>query len=261
MKPDTKVRRTRTGFEIGGVSQKPRRRPPRPLPRGGLADPIGRILASAASAEGLYKKLSGNGALAGRQPLITAGGQVTRLQAGPFESRAAAASACAKLAPQPCFAVEAALAGTHSLRGSPAPKAARRGLMIEPRVGDGGQRRLGAIGNAQPRRLDHRDVVSAVPDRQSSRLQSGLVPCLDQRLTLDLESTIRPSTLPVSFPSPDAQLVGLEPLETHCFGDRLHEGREPAGNQDRLRALPPHRPDQRAGSRDWAGSVRQGRSG
>jgi cell division septation protein DedD len=59
------------------------------------------------SAEGLYKKLSGNGALAGRQPYYVPVGKMTRLQAGPFEGRAAAASACAKLAPQPCFAVEA----------------------------------------------------------------------------------------------------------------------------------------------------------
>jgi len=59
------------------------------------------------AAEGLYRKLAGNSALAGRQPFYVAAGKVTRLQAGPFESRAAAASACARLAPQPCFAVEA----------------------------------------------------------------------------------------------------------------------------------------------------------
>ena len=59
------------------------------------------------AAEGLYKKLSGKAALAGRQPYYVAAGKFTRLQAGPFESRSAAASACASLAPQPCFAVEA----------------------------------------------------------------------------------------------------------------------------------------------------------
>jgi TPR repeat protein len=59
------------------------------------------------SAEGLFRKLSGNDALAGRQPYYIPVGKITRLQAGPFESRAAAASACARLAPQPCFAVEA----------------------------------------------------------------------------------------------------------------------------------------------------------
>lgn len=56
------------------------------------------------SAESLYAKLSGK--LGGRQPYYVPAGAVVRLQAGPFESRAAASSACAKLAPQPCFPVE-----------------------------------------------------------------------------------------------------------------------------------------------------------
>ena len=59
------------------------------------------------AAEGLFKKLSTSAALAGRQPFYVPVGKMTRLQAGPFESRASAAAACVKLAPQPCFAVEA----------------------------------------------------------------------------------------------------------------------------------------------------------
>ena len=59
------------------------------------------------AAEGLFRKLSGSAALSGREPYYVAAGKITRLQAGPFESRASASSACAKLAPQPCFAVEA----------------------------------------------------------------------------------------------------------------------------------------------------------
>lgn len=58
------------------------------------------------SAEGLFRKLSGNAALAGRQAYYIPVGKITRLQAGPFESRVAASSACARLAPQPCFPVE-----------------------------------------------------------------------------------------------------------------------------------------------------------
>jgi TPR repeat protein len=57
------------------------------------------------SAETLYAKLSGK--LAGRQAYYVPAGAVMRLQAGPFESRAAASAACARLAPQPCFPVEA----------------------------------------------------------------------------------------------------------------------------------------------------------
>ena len=59
------------------------------------------------AAEGLFRKLSGTAALAGRQPHYVPVGKVTRLQAEPFESRASAAAACARLAPQPCFPVEA----------------------------------------------------------------------------------------------------------------------------------------------------------
>jgi cell division septation protein DedD len=57
------------------------------------------------SAETLYAKLSAR--LAGRQAYYVPAGAVVRLQAGPFESRAAASAACASLAPQPCFPVEA----------------------------------------------------------------------------------------------------------------------------------------------------------
>ena len=61
------------------------------------------------SAEALFRKLAAGGALAGRKPFLIAVGNMTRLQAGPFESRAAAASACASLSArgQPCFPVSA----------------------------------------------------------------------------------------------------------------------------------------------------------
>jgi uncharacterized protein len=55
------------------------------------------------SAEALFGKLSGK--LGGRQAYYVPAGGVVRLQAGPFESRAAAASTCASLSPQPCFPV------------------------------------------------------------------------------------------------------------------------------------------------------------
>jgi uncharacterized protein len=57
------------------------------------------------SAEALFAKLSGR--LAGRQAYYIPAGAVVRLQAGPFESRSAANAACARLAPQACFPVEA----------------------------------------------------------------------------------------------------------------------------------------------------------
>src|SRR5438309_3562163 len=47
-----------------------------------------------ASAEGLYQRVSVKPALAGRIPYYVVSGSVTRLQVGPFQSKAAAAAAC-----------------------------------------------------------------------------------------------------------------------------------------------------------------------
>jgi hypothetical protein len=59
------------------------------------------------SAEALFRKLSAGAPLAGKQSYLVPVGAVTRLQVGPFESRAAAVAACAKLSArgQPCFPV------------------------------------------------------------------------------------------------------------------------------------------------------------
>ena len=58
------------------------------------------------SAEALFAKLSGKSALAGRHAYYIPVGAITRLQVGPFESKAAAASACEALS-QACFPVAA----------------------------------------------------------------------------------------------------------------------------------------------------------
>ena len=58
-----------------------------------------------ASAESLFAKLSG-GALAGRQAYYVPVGAMTRLQAGPFATRADAAAACSRLKAQACFPVK-----------------------------------------------------------------------------------------------------------------------------------------------------------
>lgn len=57
------------------------------------------------SAEGLYAKLQGK--LDGRQAYYVAVGKVIRLQAGPYDSKASAATACGRVAPSPCFPVDA----------------------------------------------------------------------------------------------------------------------------------------------------------
>ena len=58
------------------------------------------------AAEALYQRLSGKAALAGRNPYYVASGAVTRLQVGPFASKAAAAAACSAIGVS-CFPVAA----------------------------------------------------------------------------------------------------------------------------------------------------------
>ena len=58
------------------------------------------------SAEALYRRLAGRSAIAGRSAAYVPAGSITRLQIGPFESKAAAAAACGALG-SACFPVPA----------------------------------------------------------------------------------------------------------------------------------------------------------
>jgi hypothetical protein len=58
------------------------------------------------SAEALYRRLAGKSAIAGRTAAYVPAGSITRLQIGPFESKAAAAAACGSLGTA-CFPVPA----------------------------------------------------------------------------------------------------------------------------------------------------------
>jgi hypothetical protein len=86
-------------------SPKPASAPQRPQASGAWRIQLG-AFSQRGSAEALYQRLSGKGALAGRQPFYIAAGAVTRLQVGPFESKAAAAAACRAVG-QACFPVPA----------------------------------------------------------------------------------------------------------------------------------------------------------
>ena len=59
----------------------------------------------AGNAQGLWAKLKGNPALAGRQAFYVPAGRLTKLQAGPFGSRAEAQVACAKAGVAGCIPV------------------------------------------------------------------------------------------------------------------------------------------------------------
>ena len=60
-----------------------------------------------ASADALFKRVSAIAALSGKRAFLVPAGKMTRLQVGPFPTRAAATSACAALKGQPCFPVAA----------------------------------------------------------------------------------------------------------------------------------------------------------
>jgi TPR repeat protein len=76
----------------------------RALPSGGWRIQLG-AFSQHATAEALFARLRGK--LGARQAFYTPAGKVIRLQVGPFESRAAAAVACAGLGGQACFPVAA----------------------------------------------------------------------------------------------------------------------------------------------------------
>jgi cell division septation protein DedD len=88
---------------------KPSPKPIAPAPAAVAATGVWRIQLGAfsqrSSAETLFRKLSGNSVLAGRHAFYIPVGAITRLQVGPFESRAAATAACNALRGQACFAV------------------------------------------------------------------------------------------------------------------------------------------------------------
>ena len=79
------------------VAPKPVKDSPAAPPSGVWRVQLG-AFAQKGNAEGLYQKLAGKGALVGRRPYYIAAGAVTKLQVGPFETRASAQSACNALA-------------------------------------------------------------------------------------------------------------------------------------------------------------------
>ncbi|MEO5577724.1 MAG: SPOR domain-containing protein [Sphingomicrobium sp.] len=79
--------------------------PPLPVPfNGSWRIQLG-AFGTRGAAQALFGKLGPS--LAGTQAYYIPVGAVTRLQVGPYASRAAASQACARLNPQPCFAVSA----------------------------------------------------------------------------------------------------------------------------------------------------------
>ena len=90
-------------------ASKPAQKAPSPVPTSGAWRIQLGAFSQRSGAEALFRRLSGSAPIAGRQMVLVPAGAVTRLQVGPFESKAAASSACASLSArgQACFPVAA----------------------------------------------------------------------------------------------------------------------------------------------------------
>lgn len=88
---------------------KPSPKPPVPAAASGAWRVQLGAFAKRSTAEALYSRLSGTAPVQGHGAFYIAAGSVTRLQIGPFQSRAAAVNACSALSSngQACFPVEA----------------------------------------------------------------------------------------------------------------------------------------------------------
>jgi len=84
-------------------AQAPKPAASQPAPSGNWRIQLG-AFSQRGAAEALYDRVAGKSALAGRRPVYVAAGPVTRLQIGPFASRAAAQAACGSIGTA-CFPV------------------------------------------------------------------------------------------------------------------------------------------------------------
>ena len=207
------------------------------------------------SAEALFDKLSRQ-AVAGKQPVYVPAGTVTRLQVGPYRQPRRSVRGVAlrsRDSPASRSRRNSRLALYHSWRGTPcAQSKASRPWWSKLGVGDFHQRRLGAIGDAKPRLLDHRAVVGAVADRQAHPPSSIRAPRALRSAHRAWPSHRRSVAEPLRSAGRPANIeaIGRDPLETDHLGDRLGErgkaARSPASSHRAARA---HRPDQRLGAR------------
>ena len=93
----------KTASPSSKIAPSPRTTPPVPA-SGAWRVQLG-AFGVAGNAQALWAKLKGNPALGGRQAFYVPAGKLTKLQAGPFASRAEAQAACAGLGVQACIPV------------------------------------------------------------------------------------------------------------------------------------------------------------
>jgi len=118
--------------------------------------------------------------------------------------------------------------------------------VLDGNVGLFAHGRLGAEGDAEPRKRDHGEVVGTVTDSQRlCRFQTELRQAQAQRLLLRLASKDRLGDF-AGKPTVRSGEQGVRPvvIEAEPFGDRTGEDREAAGNECRVGTVGTHCPDQ-----------------
>ena len=129
------------------------------------------------------------------------------------------------------------------------PKQRVQPVMVEPRIGRGRKRRLGAIGNSKARFLDHRYVVGPVADCHR------LVGSKSKRIAKFRKQVVLPSGIdnaPLGYTAQQAARhakdIGFESFESDLLGNRLDEGCESSRDQHCHRSPDAHRTNQRLGT-------------
>ena len=106
--PSPKAERTKVAAAQAKPKPAPTSTGSAPTARGAWRIQLG-AFSQRSSAEALYRSVSGSAPVAGRRPFLVPAGAITRLQVGPYPSKAAAAAACSTLTARgiACFPVAA----------------------------------------------------------------------------------------------------------------------------------------------------------
>src|SRR4051794_33066933 len=125
----------------------------------------------------------------------------------------------------------------------------REVVVLDPRIRGGGGGGLGVVGDAEAGRLEHRNVVGAVADRERvPDLQPKLGGGVEQGAPLGLSPDDRLAYRAGEAAAAAHEPVGDHPVEADLGANRLGEAGEAARDEDCQRAVAPHRSNQRAGA-------------
>ena len=222
-----------------------------------VADPARRLLEQG-SAQALFARLQGR--LGDTQAYYVPVGAMTRLQVGPFDSRASASAACARLKPAALLRRGGPLGfNPVAARDALRPQQGVEAMMVEPGIGRLGEHRLGAIGDAEAR--PPRSSAGRWRRRRPPAPPPAPVPSSSRASTsaarLASASTMAPAVRPVSRSPSRSRMLARNSSKPSCRGDRRDEIGEAARDQQAVGAVRLHRPHQRRGAGGRPDALRQ----